>query len=419
MSDAYEDVVITRLGVLGDGVTERKVQDGAAQTAKGPLFIPFALPGETWRLFAGGSPPRRETDSPDRIAPLCQHFGTCGGCMSQHMSPSLYADWKRGAIVQAFAHRGIEADVGALTAIAPHSRRRAFLGVERTDKNVAIGFREEGQHTLVDIMECPVLDALIVAALPLLKEMAKIAMPGRTSGRLVVTKLDHGLDVSFDNGHKMLHADDRQALAKLCKTGRIIRLIVAGDMVVTHESPSLTLGGVAVDPPPSIFLQAVPQAESLLIDLVMAALPAKAKRVADLFCGIGTFALPLARKVQVFAVDSDKRALAALEAATRHATGLKPIEVRTRDLFREPLSPKELENFDAVVFDPPRAGAAEQVERIARSKVRHVIAVSCAPTTLARDAKTLIDAGFTMGPVTPIDQFLYSPHTEAVVVFKR
>ena len=410
MVDDYNDVTIMRLGAQGDGVVE---------TGNGSDFIPFALPGETWRLFADKSPARRMTDSPERIAPLCRHFGICGGCMSQHMSPALYSDWKRSVIVQAFAHRGINSEVAPLTAIAPRSRRRAFLGVECTDRNVFIGFREEGQHTLVDMIECPVLDPMIVAALPLLKDMARIAMPSRTSGRLVVTKLDHGLDVSFDNGHKMLHADDRQALAKLCKSGRIIRLIVAGDMVVTHESTALTLGGVAVDPPPSIFLQAVPQAEALLIDLVLKALPAKAKRVADLFCGIGTFALPLARKVQVFAVDSDKRALAALEMATRHATGLKPIEVRQRDLFREPLSPKELEGFDAVVFDPPRAGAAEQTERIARSKVRHVIAVSCAPTTLARDAKALIDAGFKMGPVTPIDQFLYSPHTEAVAVFKR
>ena len=208
-------------------------------------------------------------------------------------------------------------------------------------------------------------------------------------------------------------------MAKLCKTGRIIRLMVAGDMIVTHEATTLTLGGIAVDPPPSIFLQAVPEAEALLTNFVLAALPPKAKRVADLFCGVGTFALPLARRVQVLAADSDKRALGALERAARHATGLKPIEVRPRDLFREPLSPKELEPFDAVIFDPPRAGAADQVERIARSKVRHVIAVSCAPQTLARDAKALIDAGFKMGPVTPIDQFLYSPHTEAVCVFKR
>lgn len=410
MSDDFEDVLITRLGGQGDG---------AAEAAGGPVFVPFGLPGETWRLFADRSPPARMSDSPDRVAPLCQHFGTCGGCMSQHMSPSVYADWKRSAIVQAFSHRGIDAEVASLTAIAPHSRRRAFLGIERTDKNVFIGFREEGRHTLVDIIDCPVLDPLIVAALPLLKDMAKIAMPGRTSGRLVVTKLNHGLDVSFDNGHKMLEAEDRQELAQMCKRARIIRLIVAGDMVVAHESTSLTLGGVEVDPPPSIFLQAVPQAETLLIDLVLSSLPPKAKRVADLFCGVGTFSLPLARKVQVFATDSDSRALSTLETAARRASGLKPIEVRKRDLFREPLSPKELEGFDAVIFDPPRAGAAEQTERIARSKVRHVIAVSCAPSTLARDARMLIDAGFKMGPVTPIDQFLYSPHTEAVVVFKR
>jgi 23S rRNA (uracil1939-C5)-methyltransferase len=168
-----------------------------------------------------------------------------------------------------------------------------------------------------------------------------------------------------------------------------------------------------------MFLQAVPEAERLMIDLVVAALPKKAKRVGDLFSGLGTFTFPLAKRVQVSAFDSDRRAIEGLQAATRRTTGLKPIEARVRDLFREPLSPKELDAFDAVVLDPPRAGAAEQSERLARSKVPVVIAVSCAPATLARDARTLIDAGFKMGPVVPIDQFLYSPHIEAVTVFRR
>jgi 23S rRNA (uracil1939-C5)-methyltransferase len=168
-----------------------------------------------------------------------------------------------------------------------------------------------------------------------------------------------------------------------------------------------------------MFLQAVPEAERLMIDLVMDALPKKAKRVGDLFSGLGTFTFPLARKVQVSAFDSDRRAIAVLEAAARRTTGLKPIDARIRDLFREPLSPKELEGFDAVVLDPPRAGAAEQSARLARSKVPVVIAVSCAPATLARDARTLIDAGFKMGPLVPIDQFIYSPHIEAVTVFRR
>jgi 23S rRNA (uracil1939-C5)-methyltransferase len=244
-------------------------------------------------------------------------------------------------------------------------------------------------------------------------------MPEKTSGRLIVTKLDTGLDVAFDNGHKMLKPEERADLAKMAEAARIARLVVAGDAIVVRSEPRLTLGSTQVDVPPSLFLQAVPEAERLMIDLVVGALPKKAKRVADLFSGLGTFTFPLAQKVQVVAFDSDRRAISVLETAVRRATGLKPIEARVRDLFREPLSPKELEVFDAVVLDPPRAGAAEQTERLARSKVPVVIAVSCAPATLARDARTLIDAGFKMGPVTPIDQFIYSPHIEAVTVFRR
>jgi 23S rRNA (uracil1939-C5)-methyltransferase len=403
------EVTIERLGAHADGV---------ASGPRGDTFVPFALPGERW-MIGGDAPAERLSVSADRAQPICQHFTTCGGCSAQHMAPALYAAWKRSSISLAFAHRGLDVDVQPLTAIRPRSRRRAFMGIERGDRDVRVGFREEGEHTLVDINECPVLDPVIVAALPVLKDMALIAMPSRSNGRLIITKLDHGLDVSFDNGVKVLKPEARQKLAEMCKQAGIIRLIVSQDPIAEHATPTLTIGGVAIAPPQSIFLQAVPEAEALLIDLVTAALPAKAKRIADLFCGIGTFTLPLARKVKVLAVDSEKRALDALQFALNHASGLKPVDVLKRDLFREPLSARELDGVDAVVIDPPRAGAAEQCMRIAKSKVKTVIAVSCAPATLARDARTLIDAGFKIGPVTPIDQFLYTPHTEAFTVFTR
>jgi 23S rRNA (uracil1939-C5)-methyltransferase len=408
MADANE-VTIEKLGGKGDGI---------ARTSAGDRFIAGALPGERWALSPDG-PPQRLSDSPDRVTAPCPHYGVCGGCMSQHMSEALYLDWKHQIVRDAFHHRGITADIAPVLPMPLRSRRRAFLGIERSGGDVWIGFREEGQHTLVDITDCLLLDPAIMAAFPHLKAMAKIAMPGNSSGRLIVTKLDTGLDVSFDNGHKLLQPDERARLAQMAESARIARLVVAGDAIVVRSEPRLTLGTAEVDVPPSLFLQAIPEAERRMIDLVLAALPKKAKRVADLFSGLGTFTFPLAAKVQVAAFDSDRRAISVLEAAVRRATGLKPIEARVRDLFREPLSPKELETYDAVVLDPPRAGAAEQTERLARSKVPVVIAVSCAPATLARDARTLIDAGFKMGPVTPIDQFIFSPHIEAVTVFKR
>jgi 23S rRNA (uracil1939-C5)-methyltransferase len=371
-----------------------------------------------WRVEGGRS--TRLTDSPERRKPICRHFGHCGGCTTQHLSEPLEGRWKHDLIADAFRHHGIEADIAPVRRVGLQSRRRALLGVERRGDHVVVGYREEGRHKLVDLEECPLLDPVIVAAIGPLKEMARLAMPDRQGGRLVVTHLDQGLDVSFDNATEGLTAPVRERLAVLARDARLARLMLAGEPIALGTTrPTVTIGGVAVAAEPGIFLQAVPEAEAMLIYLVDGAVPCGAKRVADLFCGLGTFTLPLARRAAVTAIDADKRAIKALADAARRASALKPVETRSRDLFREPLSAKELEPFDAIVFDPPRAGAAAQTERLARSKVPVVVAVSCNPATLARDAKTLIDGGMRMGPVTPIDQFLFSPHLEAVVTFER
>lgn len=402
------EVVIDRIGAKGDGVALR---DGE------PVYVPFALPGERWRI--GVEDPVRITESPDRAEPICRHFLRCGGCLAQHMSPSLYRDWKRDLVVEAFRHRGIEADVAPVVVVDAASRRRAFLGVERRGSDVTIGFREEGQHKLVDLMECPVLDLRIVSAVPGLRVLAQRVMADRVGGRLVVTRVDHGLDVSFDNGRKDLTPHEKAEIGAFAQKMGLVRLVVGGETIVAAGRPAVTIAGVSVDIEPGLFLQAVPQAEGLLADLCVKALPKSAKTVADLFSGVGTLTLPIARRAAVTAYDSDRRAITALSGAVRHAQGIKPITAVVRDLFRDPLSARELGAFDAVVFDPPRAGAAEQAERLAKSKVPLVIAVSCNPATLARDARSLIDGGFRMGPVTPIDQFLYSAHVEAFAVFRR
>jgi 23S rRNA (uracil1939-C5)-methyltransferase len=403
-----EDLEVLRLGARGDGMTGR---EGAE------AFIPFALPGEVWRAEGGAF--HRVSASPDRQSAVCQHFEMCGGCVAQHMSPGLYADWKLGIVAEAFRHRGLSPEIAPLVRVSGGSRRRAFFGIERTGADVTVGFREEGQHTLVNLETCPVLDPVIVSAVPDFRDMGRLVMADRQGGRLVVTRVDHGLDVSFDNGMKNLAPDVRGQLAVLAQKRGLVRLTVGGELIVQSGPATVTIGGVGVDVMPGVFLQAVPEAEALLIDLVAKAIPKRAKIVADLFSGLGTFAFPLARRVRVSAFDGDKRAITALSKAAKHAQGLKPIEAQVRDLYRDPLAVRELDAFDAVVFDPPRAGAAEQAERIAKSKVPMVVAVSCSPATLARDAKTLIDGGMTMGPVTAIDQFLFSPHVEAIAVFKR
>jgi 23S rRNA (uracil1939-C5)-methyltransferase len=402
------EVEILRLGGKGDGVASL---DGE------PVYVPFALPGERWRV--AGDESVRLSDSGERAEPICRHYLKCGGCLAQHMSDALYRDWKRSLVVEAFRHRGIDAEVADLVVVPPGSRRRAYFGIERRGGEVSIGFREEGQHVLVDLAECPVLDPSIVAAVPGLRALARIAMPDRVGGRLLVTKLDHGLDVSFDNGRKDLSPQERGALAALAQKLGLVRLAVGGDAIVAAGRSVVTLGGAEVEIGPGVFLQAVPEVERLLADLCVKALPKGAKAAADLFCGIGTLTLPLARRVQITGYDSDKRAIAALAGAVRHAQGLKPVTPVVRDLFRDPLSARELSGFDAVVLDPPRAGAAQQAERLAKSKVPVVMAVSCNPATLARDARTLIDGGYRMGSVTPIDQFVFSAHVEAFAVFRR
>jgi 23S rRNA (uracil1939-C5)-methyltransferase len=413
MSADEVELEIVRLGAEGDGI---------AQTPEGPLFVPFTLPGERVRAaIAGdrGTPTVLLRESAERVSPVCRHFRSCGGCVAQHMSEGQIARWRRETIAEAFRHRGLDVEIGPLFTVPLGSRRRAFLGVERHGDQVTIGFREEGRHTLVDMAECPVLAREIVAALPRLREMALITMRDGEGGRLLVTRLDSGLDVSFDNGRKGLSPEALARLAALAEAAHFVRLTVAGEPVAERAPPRLTIGGVAVSYAQGLFVQAAAEAEQRLVELVVAALPPKAKRVGDLFSGAGTFTFPLARHVEVSAFDGDKRAIATLTEALRHAQGVKPVAARQRDLYREPLSRKELNAFDMVVLDPPRAGAKAQAEALARSEVPVVVAVSCNAATLARDARILVDGGFAMGPVTPIDQFLYSAHIEAVVTFHR
>ena len=401
-------VEITRLGAQGDGI---------AETPEGAVYLPFALPGERWRI-ADGRSVEGLTESSHRQQPLCPHFGQCGGCVAQHMVPELYRSWKKAALVDPFAHRGIAVTPQPMRIVAAHSRRRAFFGVARRGDEVVLGFREEGRHALVDLTECPVLDPAITSALPMLRELARLALPPDAGGRLIVTRVECGLDVAIENGSARLGPEVRADLARRAARAGLQRLTVFGDAVYMEQVPWLTLGGVRVELPAGAFLQAVPEAEAAMTELITQSVR-KAKSVADLFSGLGTFTFPLARKARVLAVDSERRSIEALEKAARGASGLKPVTTRIRDLMREPLSRGELEAFDAVVLDPPRSGAKAQAEALARSRVPTVVMASCNPATAGRDARILIDGGYRLESVTPIDQFLYSAHLELVAVFRR
>lgn len=405
-----ETHTITRLGHAGDGI---------ADTAGGPVIVPLALPGEAVRPRTDGGAPEIVLASSQRQTPVCRHFGVCGGCVAQHMAPALYAQWKRDLVVTALSQQQIEADVAPLRTIPPASRRRATLTARRSGGGITLGYHIAGSHDLVAISDCAVLRPGIVRRLEGLRALAQILSPARDDLRLSLLDDDgRGLDVAVEGGKASLSPAERGQIAEIAGAHGFLRVVVAGAEVVRHATPRIACSGVEVTPPPGGFLQATAESEAAMVAIIATA-TAKARHVADLFAGVGTFTLPIARHAAVTAVDSDKAALAALDLAARHAQGLRPITTRVRDLMREPLSPKELEPFDAVILDPPRAGAKGQAERLARSKVALVIAVSCNPATAARDLRTLLDGGYGLESITPIDQFLWSAHVEVVAVLRR
>jgi len=399
---------IVRLGAQGDGI---------ADTGDGPRYVPFALPGERVRLSDEGMPEVVSGASSDRAAPVCRHFGTCGGCVAQHMSDRLYADWKRSIVLDALRQHGLQADVAPLRRIAPGSRRRAVLTAWRkNDGSVGLGYHRRRTNELFDVVECPILMPAMVASLPALRAIAE-TVPQRET-RLTVLLTRGGLDISVNHSARHLGPEAVAGLGRIAAEHRLARIAMNGDTLIERTVPTLSFAGVDAVVPPGAFVQAAEAAELEIIRLVVDAI-GRSKRVADLFCGIGTLTFPIARLNRVLAVDGDKAAIAALTSAARHAQGLKPIETRVRDLFREPLSARELKDFDAVVFDPPRAGAKAQAERLAQSDVPLVAAVSCDPGTLARDLRILVDGGYGIEAVTPIDQFLFSAHVEVVAVLRR
>jgi 23S rRNA (uracil1939-C5)-methyltransferase len=398
---------VARLGAQGDGIVE---------TADGPRYIPFALPGEQVRESRGGTFELLSAPSPERIAPVCRHFGACGSCAAQHMCDELYSDWKHGVVLEAFRQRGLAPPIAPLVRVSAGSRRRAVFTARRDGGIVTLGYHRRRSHNLFDLAECPVLQPAIVAALPGLRALVS-ALPPREL-RLTVLATPAGLDVAIEAKGVRLLAPTAATLARNATQLRLARLTVNGEAVAERASPDLPLGGAQVTPPPGAFVQAVEAAESEMVRLVTDA-TAGAKRIADLFSGLGTFSLALARSARVLAVDQDTALLQALSGAARRTQGLKPIETAARDLFHAPLSASELAGFDAVVFDPPRAGARAQAAELARSSVKRIAAVSCNPATLAADLRLLVDGGYRIERVTPIDQFLYSPHIEAVAALAR
>ena len=405
--------MIDRLGHRGDGI---------ADTSDGPLYVPYVLPGETVEVeHVPGHPDRRhairiEVESPQRIAPICPHFGVCGGCAFQHWDATHYRAWKRDLVVSALAQAGLQPPIDDLIDAHGAGRRRAVFHARRSHDVLQVGFAAYRAHHVVPIDRCPILAPELAGAIEAAWALAEALRPQPKPLDIQVTASEQGLDVDV-RGSGPLPSTITARLAPLAQAHRLVRLTRHGELIVQHAQPTLRIGPARLVLPPGAFLQATADGEAMLARLVLDHV-GDAGRVADLFAGVGPFALRLAERARVHAVDNDAAAIAALRQAAA-APGLKPIETETRDLFRRPLIASELARFDAVVFDPPRQGAQAQARAIAESKVPAVIAVSCNPATFARDARLLVDGGYRLVAVTPVDQFRYSAHVEIVARFVR
>jgi 23S rRNA (uracil1939-C5)-methyltransferase len=411
-----ERLLIDHVGHFGDGVALAGGQS---------VYVPYTLGGETVEVAAvpGRHPDRRrllavERASPERIAPFCQHFGVCGGCAIQHWETERYRAWKRDLVVGTLAQAKLDCEVDPLLDAHGRGRRRITLHARMGTHDVLkVGFAAASSHEIVPIDQCPILDPALGGAL---EAAWAIAEPLRPAGKpldIQITATDTGLDVDV-RGSGPLPAKMITALSRVAEAHRLARLTRHGELVLMRVPPSIMIGAARVVLPPGSFLQATIAGEEALAALAGGHC-GRARHIADLFCGVGPFALRLAANSKISAFDSDAGAIEALQKAAKATPGLKPVKAEARDLFRRPLMPPELRDYDAVVFDPPRQGAQAQAEQLAASKVPLVVAVSCNAATFARDARILVDGGYRLEAVTPVDQFRHTPHVELVAKFSR
>lgn len=397
---------ITRLGQQGDGVAE------------GPVFIPLTLPGERVEAqIENGKAVDVKILHPSerRVAPPCRHFKSCGGCLLQHADDDFVADWKLDVVRTALIAHGLETVFRPIETSPPASRRRAGFSARRTKKGAMVGFHGRASGTIVEIPDCKLLDPAVLAGAPVAESLAIAGASRKAALSVMITAADNGLDVSVEHG-KPLDGPLRQQLAAICEQSGLARLTWGDEIVAMRQPPVHRIGSAKVSPPPGAFLQATSHGQQALTRAVVE-IVAGAKQVVDLFAGCGTFALPIAENAEVHAVESDARMLLALDAGWRHGTGLKAVQTERRDLFRRPLMPDEMRKVQAVVLDPPRAGAEAQVAELAKAQVAKIAYVSCNPITFARDANVLTTAGYTLDWIQVVDQFRWSAHVELVASF--
>jgi 23S rRNA (uracil1939-C5)-methyltransferase len=414
------ELTIDDIGARGDGLADL---DGRR------VYVPLTVPGDRVRVRLGntrGDGVAAEmldllAPGPDRIEPVCRHFGLCGGCALQHLDDAAYGAWKREQVVRALARAGLgDVAVAPVLRTPSASRRRATFAALRRGGRVLLGFNERLSHRLVDLEECRVLDPAIAGLLPKLRMGLGTVLAEGGAVDVAVTHLDNGLDVLLTGGPEpgLRQREDLAAFAEAADLGRLSwrRAPSAPPEPIAARRPMVTrFGSVSVPVEPGAFLQASPAGEAALVQAVRDGV-SDAVRIADLFAGAGTFTFPLAERAVVHAVEGDAGAQAALARAAR---GTGRVTTARRDLAADPLTAAELNRFDAVVFDPPRAGAREQATALAGAGAPVVVGVSCNPASFARDARLLVDGGYELTVVTPVDQFVWAAHVELVGVFRR
>jgi 23S rRNA (uracil1939-C5)-methyltransferase len=416
------ELAIESLGAQGDGIGHH---------AGATVFVPYALPGDRVRVrlqekgknaFSGRLIEVLQP-APGRVVPPCPVFTQCGGCAMQHLSLIDYAAWKKAQVAATLATRGISLpDKTEFVATKPGERRRAVFAATKEKDAVTLGFHAVMSHEIVPLDDCLLLTPALRGSLPHLVALAAAALHNKQSVDLQVTETLSGLDILMQSGDALPEAR-RQSLIAVARKADFARVSWAHgkrqpEPIVMERVPQVRFADVLIDLPIGGFLQPSLAGEAALIAAVTKGV-GKAKRVADLFGGCGTFSFPLAKQARILSVDSARPSVTALTAAVNRAQLSGRIEGVTRDLDQSPLPPQDLKPFDAVVFDPPRAGAEMQSKMIAKSIVKRVVAVSCNPASFARDARILLDAGFVLTTLTILDQFLWSHHAELVAVFVR
>jgi 23S rRNA (uracil1939-C5)-methyltransferase len=421
MSSNQYEVTITSLGGQGDGIGDHEGRK---------VFVPQTLPGDRVRVRAVGKAndaARAEVieileAGPGRETPTCPHYDECGGCSLQHISAEIEADWKRDIVVDALSRRGLnDIDVTATRMVDTASRRRTRWTAIRAGGQLLFGYQQKGTNRAVDIQSCAVLDPALSNIIADVRALVGTLKVSKKGIGISATVTDSGVDLTIEaSGEPDMPL--RMRLSEFAQDHEIPRLswgLKSPEIIIMAKEPVIDFGGAKVVAPAAGFLQASRAAERVLVDLVSTHV-GSSRKAADLYSGVGTFALNLAAKgVHVKAFDGDERAITALQGAINRGAGRYSVHAEIRDLDRRPLQNREFKGLDAVVLDPPRAGAQAVCAELATSPVGKIAYVSCNPGTFARDARVLIDGGYTLTGVTPVNQFAWSPHVELVAAFER